>query len=337
MYLIGPNRMAVQIPYTFDRKDLPPNLHLIALHNLLNRLSNITQPNINPCLTNPRISSLLHRLQQRIIHRIKTNRPRRVNNPPINLTPKIHLHHIIILQHGVIPGIRRIMRRHVVDTTPSRKPNTTFEPVLTNELPVLVLESFAHISELNTGFNEGLCIGSDLTVYFGRMTEFGVNIRLHSVTGTFFGGSCAVGDTLALGIGGLFGSGVGCLLPLREFSIGEEGRNRYGGGIGLTMFDVVIGKVFLVEHSAVGFLGGSRASGGGGSVGVGGRLLLLFLFLFSTFLLFGGGCCPFFAALGCCRFVYFVVAILVDVGVDIVFVRLWIVGIIGIVSLGGFG
>mmetsp|Transcript_65582 Transcript_65582/g.77659 ORF Transcript_65582/g.77659 Transcript_65582/m.77659 type:complete len:230 (-) Transcript_65582:121-810(-) len=229
MYLIRPDRMPVQIPYTFHRINLTIQLHLITLHNLLNCLTDVTKPHVNPRRLYPSICRLLHRLQQRIVTRIKTHSPRRINNPSVNLRPKIHLHHVVVLQNRVVTRIRSVMRRDVVQAATRRKPNTAREPVLFHQFPILILQHFAHVRKLYPRFYKALRVFAYRAMDFGRVPDAVVHVRLHAVAGAFFGGGFAVGVAFER-MGGYFAHGEG--------TGGVELREGDCGGVGLAREEV---------------------------------------------------------------------------------------------------
>mmetsp|Transcript_49349 Transcript_49349/g.148590 ORF Transcript_49349/g.148590 Transcript_49349/m.148590 type:complete len:228 (+) Transcript_49349:521-1204(+) len=158
MNLIRPNGMPIQIPYALNRICLPIQLNLIGLHNLLDGLSYIAQSNVNSSCTNSRISSFLYCFEQWVIAWVERNSPSAIDDPTINLSAKVDLHHIIILKNSIVARIGRVVGRNVVQRTPGREADATIEPILANQLSILIFKFLTHIRQLNTWFDEGLCI-----------------------------------------------------------------------------------------------------------------------------------------------------------------------------------
>ena len=110
MNLVSQDIMAGDVANRSDREDLSVNLDFVAFHHLLNRGADVTHSCVDASMLsvqyisstilnissrqtyhNASIRSLPHSLQESVVPTIKRNRKRRVNNPPINMHPKIHL------------------------------------------------------------------------------------------------------------------------------------------------------------------------------------------------------------------------------------------------------
>mmetsp|Transcript_112515 Transcript_112515/g.195396 ORF Transcript_112515/g.195396 Transcript_112515/m.195396 type:complete len:294 (+) Transcript_112515:360-1241(+) len=94
---VRPNGVAVQIPHAFDGVHLPVQLNFMGLHRLLDCGPDVTQPDINASLTDPRVGGCLHSFLQGIINGIERHSPCTVNDSAIDLGPEINLAHIVPL------------------------------------------------------------------------------------------------------------------------------------------------------------------------------------------------------------------------------------------------
>mmetsp|Transcript_17319 Transcript_17319/g.25424 ORF Transcript_17319/g.25424 Transcript_17319/m.25424 type:complete len:239 (+) Transcript_17319:495-1211(+) len=196
MYLIRTNTMTIEIANALDRINLAIQLNLITLHNFLNGLPHITEPHIYPNSFDTSIGSILDSLQQGIIARIEGHSPSTVNNPSINLRPKVDLHDIIVLKHSVISGVRRVMRRHMIQRTARRKPNTSSQSIFPHQLSICLFNLLAQVGEFNTRLGDALRIFAYLAMHFTCMADLIVEILLHAFTCAQFGACGAEGVAL---------------------------------------------------------------------------------------------------------------------------------------------
>mmetsp|Transcript_45115 Transcript_45115/g.90097 ORF Transcript_45115/g.90097 Transcript_45115/m.90097 type:complete len:281 (-) Transcript_45115:181-1023(-) len=131
--LIRADRMAVQIAARFHLVRLAVDLDFVRLHHLLACGANVTQPGVDACCLDARISRLAHRLRQRVELRVKMHGPRRVDDPPVDVRAKIDLAHITVLQDGLVARVGRPMGSDMVERAPCWECNACLEAVLLNE------------------------------------------------------------------------------------------------------------------------------------------------------------------------------------------------------------
>mmetsp|Transcript_57830 Transcript_57830/g.122656 ORF Transcript_57830/g.122656 Transcript_57830/m.122656 type:complete len:368 (-) Transcript_57830:251-1354(-) len=285
--LVGSYGVAIEISYALDRIRLPVQLHLVAFHYLLHRLPNVTQPHVDPGRLDSRVRRRLDSLQQWIVLGIERHRPRAVDDPPIDLRPEVHLHDVIVRQHGIVPAVGRVVRRHVVEAAPGGEPYSPLQPVLPYQFSICLLQSLAHFHELYPRLDERLRVVTDLPVHLGGVPQLGVEVGLEPLCLTKLGGRDTVGVgfqrvllDLSLGEGReIIVAVFGVVLAAEEIDHGD------GGRLCLAVGDVVIGEAPLVEHASLGLEGGSSL-GGAPSAG-GGRFLLFLLLLHGR--RYGGG------------------------------------------------
>eukprot|EP00751_Fragilariopsis_kerguelensis_P018017 CAMPEP_0170833164 /NCGR_PEP_ID=MMETSP0734-20130129/172_1 /TAXON_ID=186038 /ORGANISM="Fragilariopsis kerguelensis, Strain L26-C5" /LENGTH=177 /DNA_ID=CAMNT_0011199435 /DNA_START=808 /DNA_END=1341 /DNA_ORIENTATION=+ len=127
MDLIRTNRMSIEIPTTFDTIRFIIEFDFITFHDFLNGGTNIGQTDINAGFFDPCIGRHFDSFHERIVFRIEMHGKRGINNPSFNLDPEIQFHHIIVLKDCLIPGIRGIMGGDMIQGTPGRKTNATFQ------------------------------------------------------------------------------------------------------------------------------------------------------------------------------------------------------------------
>lgn len=159
------------------------------------------------------------------------------------------------------------MRRNMIDTTSGGETNAAVQSMLLYQGSIAFLETFAHINESDARLDEGLGVVTNLSVDFGGVTEFGVEVGLEAFGGAKFLG----GDAMGVGF-----ERMGLDFALWKFVGGEEVDDGYGWWFGLTVGDVVVGEGAFVEHSALSFVGGRSF----GYITIGCGCLLLFLLLF---------------------------------------------------------
>mmetsp|Transcript_19793 Transcript_19793/g.40677 ORF Transcript_19793/g.40677 Transcript_19793/m.40677 type:complete len:326 (-) Transcript_19793:70-1047(-) len=310
--------MPVQIPYALDREGLAVQFHLVALHDLLDGLADVAQPDVDARGANSRVGGFLDGLQERIVAGVEGHGPRAVDDPPVDLRAEIDFHDVVVLKHGVVAVVGRVVRRHVVERAAGGEADAAAEAVFLDQLAIQILEAGAHVDEFDARPDEALGVVADLAVHFGGVAELVVEGGGEALVVAEFGG----GEAVAVGVEGVFldlAGGEGRQLGGGVIRRSKQVDHGNGGRFRLTVRDVVVGETALAEEATFGFLGrravgaGAGAGGGGGSSGSGWRFFLLFLFL--LLFLAGGGTFAFFGAVvGSVVVVIVVVAFLVDVG-----------------------
>lgn len=102
VYSVGTNGVPVEIPDGFDLISLTVNFHLVRLHDLLNGLPNVTQPDVDAGSLDTRVGGLLHGLQQLVIAWVECQREGAVDDASVDVRAKIYLDYVVILQYGRI-------------------------------------------------------------------------------------------------------------------------------------------------------------------------------------------------------------------------------------------
>mmetsp|Transcript_873 Transcript_873/g.1437 ORF Transcript_873/g.1437 Transcript_873/m.1437 type:complete len:315 (-) Transcript_873:36-980(-) len=238
MNLMLSDRMSIEVANALDGIRLTIQLHLKTLHDFLNGFANIAQTHIDTCRLDALIRRFLDGLQQGIVLGVERYSPRRINDAPINLCSKVHLHDIIIAQHGIITRIGSIMRRDVIETATGRKANTTVQTSLHDELTVLILQSFAHVRELNAGLDERMSVRTHLSMDFGGVANLGVQV---------FRDAFHISQLFRVLPVRLRLQGMRLDLTYGEGFTRKESGDRNGGWFRLTVLDVIIGKARVLE------------------------------------------------------------------------------------------
>mmetsp|Transcript_4804 Transcript_4804/g.13864 ORF Transcript_4804/g.13864 Transcript_4804/m.13864 type:complete len:215 (+) Transcript_4804:2994-3638(+) len=171
MDLVRADRVPIQIGAALDLVGFAVQLHLKALHHLLNGLADVAQANVDPGLPDPSVGRLLDRLQQSVVSGVVRHRPRTVDDAPIDLRSKVYFHHIVVLQHRLVPLVGRPVRCNMVQRAPCRKCNAGLEPVLLDQLPTTFLQLLAHIDQKNAGLGDALYVRANLTVHLGSFSN----------------------------------------------------------------------------------------------------------------------------------------------------------------------
>ncbi len=75
------NGVSVQVAYTLHLICLAAESDFIGFHGLLNGLTDVTQPGVNPSLTDPSIGGGFHGLHQLVVLGVKGQGEGAVNDP----------------------------------------------------------------------------------------------------------------------------------------------------------------------------------------------------------------------------------------------------------------
>jgi hypothetical protein len=144
------NTVAIEISHTFDWISLPIELNLVALHNLLDGSTHVTQPHINTCLLDTSICGFSHSLQKILISWIECNCERTINQVAINVSPKIYFAHVIILENSIVTIVRGVVSGTVVNTASCGESLTCLETIRLNNVLQSRLKFLAHINHLDS-------------------------------------------------------------------------------------------------------------------------------------------------------------------------------------------
>mmetsp|Transcript_4537 Transcript_4537/g.17849 ORF Transcript_4537/g.17849 Transcript_4537/m.17849 type:complete len:308 (+) Transcript_4537:328-1251(+) len=164
MDLIRGDRVSVEVADRFHGVGHPIDLTLVGLHDLLNVLADLVQGHVDAGRADALVGGLLNGFHQRLILVIEVDRPRAVDDAPLNLRAKIHLHDVVVREHGVVPWVGRVVRRDVVQAAARRKGNAPLQARFHHELSVLLLQPLAHVNELDARLDEALRVPAHLAV-----------------------------------------------------------------------------------------------------------------------------------------------------------------------------
>ena len=96
MNMIRTNRVAAQVSYAEHRVSLAIKLNLVALHDLLDGLTNIAQSDINSCCLYACICGFLDCLQERLVPRIECNCEGTVDQMSIYMSAEVQLADVVV-------------------------------------------------------------------------------------------------------------------------------------------------------------------------------------------------------------------------------------------------
>lgn len=143
------DRVTAEILHTLDWESLIGNDNFVGLHDFLDCLANVAESDINARRLDAFIRRLLDSLQEWIKHWVERDREGAIDNVTIDLRAEIDLHHVVVVQHGVVTGIGRIVSGTVVYAATSWEPNSLLYPIGLHESPIGVLDSFANVDQFH--------------------------------------------------------------------------------------------------------------------------------------------------------------------------------------------
>ena len=83
------DRVATEVLDAVDGQNLAVDLDFVALHDLLHRLADVTQPHVDPGSLDALCSGFLRRLQQVLVHRVEGYREGGVNQKAVDMSPEV--------------------------------------------------------------------------------------------------------------------------------------------------------------------------------------------------------------------------------------------------------
>ena len=107
--------MAVEISDAFNLVDFPFEFNLIALHDFLDGGTDITQSRVDSGGLNTSLCGLLDALHQRVVLFVEGESPRTVYDPALDVSSKVHLDDVVVLEDGVVPGVGSVVSGDVVE------------------------------------------------------------------------------------------------------------------------------------------------------------------------------------------------------------------------------
>ena len=180
--LVGVDRVPVEVPDGPHRVRLPVELHLVALHRLLDGRPDVAQAHVDARLADARLRRRLHRLQQGGVLRVVRHRERGVDDPPLHVRAEVDLHHVVVLQHRLVPRVGRPVRRHVVERAARRERGAALQPVRADQLPHARLELLAHVQQPHAGLGDlPRDVLPHLPVHLSGLPHLLVHVRLQAL------------------------------------------------------------------------------------------------------------------------------------------------------------
>lgn len=162
--------MSIEILYHFYWISFTFDLDLVRLHSLLNYGSNISKSNIDSCFLQASVSSIFNCFKKLIISWIKSNSKGCIDNSSIDMSPKINFADIIISKYCIISRVWSIMSSTMVDGATCWKGNTRPKSIFWGQLPVVILELFANISQSSSRFYDSLSKSPNLPLDFSTFS-----------------------------------------------------------------------------------------------------------------------------------------------------------------------
>ena len=90
--------------------------------------------------------------------------------PTVHLRAEVELHHIALIQHRVVAGVRRVVRGAVVDRAARREAHARQRTVLLNQMADAILHVAADVVQLHAGLDLALDVRTRLAVHFHRLS-----------------------------------------------------------------------------------------------------------------------------------------------------------------------
>lgn len=170
--------VSVQVAHTLHLVRLAVRLKLVRLHHLLHGGTDVAQPHVDTRRGNACVGRLLDRRKQRVPRRLKVQRERTVHDAALDLDTKVHLEHIRRLQHTLVAGVRRVVRRDLVQTHTGRETDAALEAVLLDQRTRAVLDEVRNLGRRHAGADGALCVLTHLAVHLGRTADQVVVVAL---------------------------------------------------------------------------------------------------------------------------------------------------------------
>mmetsp|Transcript_5035 Transcript_5035/g.7834 ORF Transcript_5035/g.7834 Transcript_5035/m.7834 type:complete len:274 (-) Transcript_5035:73-894(-) len=232
--LVGPDGVAVQVADGLHGVSGAVEFHLEGLHHLLDLLPDVAEADVDAGGPDAGVRGLLHRGQQLLVPGVECYCPGTVNNTPLNLCTKVHLHHVAVLERDVAVGwIRRVVRGHVVEGDAGGEADAPLQPRLLHQLAVLVLQRLAQVPQLHARLDEALAPAAHLAVALGGLADLVQQRLLDAVEGALLGAGHAVG--------------VQVQRVLLDLPLGEHATREQGGDWDCGWFSLAVANIAICE------------------------------------------------------------------------------------------
>ena len=138
--LVLSNTMPVEVPDAPYGVGGTIYVNLVTLHDLLHSRSDVTEAHVNPGVLYPSLRRLLDGLEQVVVLVVESHCEGAVYNPAVNLGSKVNLANVALLENGVVAAVGGVVGGDVVETATGWEADPPLEPLLLDELPVLLLK-----------------------------------------------------------------------------------------------------------------------------------------------------------------------------------------------------
>lgn len=252
---VGQDVVARQVADALDGVGLPVDLDLEALHRLLDDAANLPHAGVDARLADTCVGRLLDGLEQVVVLVVERHGEGRVDNLPVDVHTEIHLHHVLLAQDHLIPGVGGVMGGAVVQTQATGESHTADEritlsqAVVARERPDAVLDALGDLRQRLPRLDRLLRILPNLAMDLCGLAVVGQEVAVQVVQ---------VALLLARGP-------VAVLLPVldllagRVVLVGEQEADLDGGGVRLARRR---GLLLLLGLSLLFLLGGARRARG---------------------------------------------------------------------------
>merc|ERR1719500_2277214 len=133
--LIGRDGVTIQISDAFNLVDFPVKFNFMTLHDFLYCSASITKPCINTGGLDTNLGGFLDSFDKGIVLVIEGQCPGAVDDPALDVGPKVHLDDIVKLQDRVVPRVGRVVGGHVVPAAPGGEGEPSLQPTLVDQRP----------------------------------------------------------------------------------------------------------------------------------------------------------------------------------------------------------
>ncbi|KFM23270.1 hypothetical protein F751_3461 [Auxenochlorella protothecoides] len=111
---VGRDAVPVQVAHRANGEGAAVQLHLVRLHDLLHLRADVAEPDVHARGADAGVGGRAHRVEQRRVTRVVRHGEGAVDDAAVDLRAKVHLHHVVVSQHRLVPGVGGVVRRHMV-------------------------------------------------------------------------------------------------------------------------------------------------------------------------------------------------------------------------------
>lgn len=156
---------------------LAADLDLVALHDLLDGLSDIAQAHIDASLADTRLGRVLDGLEEAVPRRLPREGECRVDDAALDVHAKVDLEHVRLLQHLVVSRVGRVVRSDLVDGQTGREADTALETILLDERAGAVLNHVGNLRHAHARLDVLARVLAHRAVYLSSTADVVVVVR----------------------------------------------------------------------------------------------------------------------------------------------------------------